>query len=1020
MSTRTSSTSAPIARLIQAAILGGAAWLGLTADPARADIDPTDWTEGVVIEHNGDIWTITAPDGSIINYTLFDILAGQTVQFLQGDAAFRVLNRVDSPDPSVIEGNLFADGIVYLINPSGLIFENGAIVDAAGLYAIAGNLTDENFLDGADEFVLTDNVVVNQGAFLHGADLLHLIGQRVANHGVLVSDGGIITMVAGNEVILQQIGERISVRVDGEEITDRDDPFSGGAPPSMLSQPGVENSGVIQNFGGQVVLGAGDMYSLAIRNTSTGSIEVGDGEIQLVASGGLIELDEFGLLSASVDDGDAGDIIVQAPSVLNRGFIRANSDDGDGGSIELAGANHMYMSDSSIVTARGGGNGDGGSVSARSLNGQVAFADGALIDVSGGDGGHGGEADFIGDSILFNGELRLDGGDLYIAGPGEITFRSFFAFDDFLEDEIVFFGSPPPSEGLLAAPLFSAIEGDITVQSMGWMLIDAMVEFSFDNNLTLLADDEITLIGAVTGLGDFTVRADNDNDGWGFVDLQADLSLSGDALFSGTHIFLRGSEILSNGTQTYNGAVEIGNDYLLAGSEVIFNGTVDSLHSWDVLGEPRGEEVDYGLEVIGDDLVYFGDDVGGNQNLAWLTVTAGDGETLDENLIVIAGNLIRADGDIIFNAEGEVDPALVATIAALGDLTIESLEGSFYMGLNEKMTSLGDLTISAANGSVTVGDLNCFGDLSVDASEISIWGRDAGLLFDADGNLIGDLGAEIIAGGSIFFSTSPTILGDGSVRFASATGDISSSLSEFDFTLLDELPLDDFTFGDRVLDLTIVEAAPPVPPLDPELVDDAMLATAFAEPTRVSDRVLLDPVARRALERLAIFLRSLNDEELAAATEGRQLYLDVRRGGLEQHGDEAMAINSHRLRRESVLNVVQQYASIFVVRSTAEENAQAAEQEQVDHIRTTLASAWSDYTSSGTTDEFHAYLAQSGEHVEALAYVDGLNRLFRELWTAGVNSRELRNCVNVVLRPITPDTMDQSSLEQAIGIDRIG
>ena len=60
------------------------------------------------------------------------------------------------------------------------------------------------------------------------------------------------------------------------------------------------------------------------------------------------------------------------------------------------------------------------------------------------------------------------------------------------------------------------------------------------------------------------------------------------------------------------------------------------------------------------------------------------------------------------------------------------------------------------------------------------------------------------------------------------------------------------------------------------------------------------------------------------------------------------------------------------------------------------------------------------EHAEAMVYLDGLRDLFREMWTMGVTRLEMRASLNGLLGPITPASMDQAALEQAIGVDVLG
>jgi hypothetical protein len=63
----------------------------------------------VTITRNGAETVIRAGRNSIIDYRSFDIARGETVRFQQPDAAARVLTRVQSAQPTRIDGSLLAN-----------------------------------------------------------------------------------------------------------------------------------------------------------------------------------------------------------------------------------------------------------------------------------------------------------------------------------------------------------------------------------------------------------------------------------------------------------------------------------------------------------------------------------------------------------------------------------------------------------------------------------------------------------------------------------------------------------------------------------------------------------------------------------------------------------------------------------------------------------------------------------------------------------------------------------------------
>ena len=71
-----------------------------------------------------------AGKGAIINWQQFSIGGGQSVYFQMDSSAAAVLNRVVGNDLSTIAGTLGSNGKVFLVNPHGIAFANGATINA--------------------------------------------------------------------------------------------------------------------------------------------------------------------------------------------------------------------------------------------------------------------------------------------------------------------------------------------------------------------------------------------------------------------------------------------------------------------------------------------------------------------------------------------------------------------------------------------------------------------------------------------------------------------------------------------------------------------------------------------------------------------------------------------------------------------------------------------------------------------------------------------------------------------------
>src|SRR6476646_10206495 len=104
------------------------------------------------ISNKGNTTTIRAIDKTIIKYDRFNIPKNGTVKFIQPSSSSRVLNRINSAEPSRIEGHFTANGIVFFVNPAGVMFGPTAVVDVGQLYAGAGTIGDQDFLGGINKF----------------------------------------------------------------------------------------------------------------------------------------------------------------------------------------------------------------------------------------------------------------------------------------------------------------------------------------------------------------------------------------------------------------------------------------------------------------------------------------------------------------------------------------------------------------------------------------------------------------------------------------------------------------------------------------------------------------------------------------------------------------------------------------------------------------------------------------------------------------------------------------------------
>jgi filamentous hemagglutinin family protein len=388
--------SAALRRAVRAAlhVVTPAALLVMSGAPVMAG--PQD---GAVVRGAASIETPAAnvvnvnqtTDRAVINWRSFSIGADEQVNFNQPSSDSATLNRVLGGQRSVIEGALSANGQVYLLNTSGVLFTSSAKVDVGGLVATTSTIRDDDFMAGDLKFTATAHSVgeiANEGTItIRDGGMAALVAPTVRNQGIISARLGRIALGAGETFTLDLYGDQlINFALPGTS--------SGG-----LVERGLEQAGSLIADGGQVLLttdaaagivgGVVNMSGIVQARTVEQNAR---GEIVLV--GGAADVDVSGRLDAS--GRDARD---------------------RGGSIDVFGQS-VHLSSSAVVNATGASGGGavriGGGFADDNTPRATAtiVAEGATIDVSATDTGDAGTVAVWGnDSAQFAGTIRARGGE---------------------------------------------------------------------------------------------------------------------------------------------------------------------------------------------------------------------------------------------------------------------------------------------------------------------------------------------------------------------------------------------------------------------------------------------------------------------------------------------------------------------------------------------------------------------------------------------------------------------------------
>lgn len=183
-------------------------------------VEDTQVTAGSATIEQPDAKTqrIHAADKTAINCKRFNIGKDETVHFVQPGPKAKVLCRVTGKEASVIEGNLKADGRLFIVNPSSIYFRETAKIDVHSLIATTLNISDEDFVKGNHRFFLQDgakdSVIVNQGQITAAQDVVFLAPQ-VLNRAVIKAAVGRVEFLGGEVITLNFEGDNlISFAID--------------------------------------------------------------------------------------------------------------------------------------------------------------------------------------------------------------------------------------------------------------------------------------------------------------------------------------------------------------------------------------------------------------------------------------------------------------------------------------------------------------------------------------------------------------------------------------------------------------------------------------------------------------------------------------------------------------------------------------------------------------------------------------------------------------------------------------
>ncbi|BEP33579.1 hypothetical protein GmRootV59_05530 [Variovorax sp. V59] len=719
---------------------------------------------------------------AIVNWNAFSLAGGKTLDINQQmGAASVMLNRVVGTggviEQSVINGTLSANGHVFVVNPSGVLFGSTAQVNVGGLVASTLDISDSQiakegsvvgkgsqllFGGGLNDANSIARVTVQPGAVISVGE-----GGTLGLIGALVRNEGEINVARGSAGLVS--GARVTLDFEGDGLTKFTVPVEGGLMNTSVASVQatdpttkalVMNTGTITADGGRVVLvGASGLVQQVVNQSGTVRAR------SLVERGGEIVLEAIG---AQVDSG-AG---LEVSGTLD---ARGSAAGVAGGSIRTTAGNLNVLAGAQIAAGgnAGGANGSWTAEAGRNLS-IVADADAGNIAASviGKALSQGTDVTLttrssskvaqINDAVVFQpgAQVIKDGGGtatLRVNSVGNIDMR--WAAE---------------GQGATIASTSGALNVEFNADAQGL----AAAEAGQANGIAAAIRLDRARIDANGGNIRFFGQGDSDNgraiggqvkgpDADGAGDIRSGVWLGGSTLstLGAGSISLRGE----------GGTAEVGSGFLSATDGVRIDGdSTLSTQAGGITLAGRGAAGGSGVRLNGDDYSVALSSASGD---IALTGTVRDwtgggpvGEPPDGAGVRITGAKLATGGDVRITGQG-------------GDLS------GMAAGLRTQAVEFGSsYTVGASNGVMIDGT-------RVEAGagrSIAITGTagSAGFGYDGNGAALGfaPLDATVTPFGVRLSSSQQTDglhAAGGSIRVAAGTGDVSLTAGAFEGTLLD-------------------------------------------------------------------------------------------------------------------------------------------------------------------------------------------------------------------------------------------
>lgn len=727
---------------------------------------------------------ITQGTNLLHSFIEFNVQSGESATFTGPDAIDNIIARVTGTEASLIDGPLrstIASADLFLLNPNGLMVTSGASIEIDGSLHLS-TASSVTFEDGS-QLLVSDSgasgfTTAAPSAFGFGLSAADIMFEGVTLSRETVVDSlslaaGDIT-ISNSELLLP--GKDVDLMASGDVTLSND---------AMPLEATIDTSG---DPAGRITI-AGETMSLtrAFIFSDSEGVETGRG-IAIDLAGSLTLAEESRITADVLDQGDGGNIVINAASLTLDGFdTRISSDTrsfsalgaGDGGSLNIT-VGDLIVRNEAIIAATTNGPGDAGSIVIEAAS--VSLTGAGQLVAQTNDAGRGGLID-----LSSSGPVTISG-----AGSGISTFSSggFFVVGGDAGEIVLQASSLGLGDGaVISSESFfsdSGAPGKITIDVAGDVTIAGASTVSTNNNSAsadggeiLITADSLVVKGADADSPEFlfsAVQSSSSNVGRGgdividvaqfTVDAGAAVEARADGEGDAGSISITGSSVVDGGRvealTTFDGR---GGTIALTGDVVVTGGgRIDTSTPESGVRGDAGEISISGPSLLvtgeGSSIASFsgGDGAAGSIDITSQRVTVTEGGAIDTRTTAAGtGGAITIEGASLLTVSGAGSSVTSSTEGAATGGTIAVSAGSIAIVDSGRITvtatgtgNAGNIGLIASNrldvldaGAVeTNAALSGGGSINIDVID-TIYLRDATVTASSGGPEVGADGGNI-------------------------------------------------------------------------------------------------------------------------------------------------------------------------------------------------------------------------------------------------------------------------------------